>query len=42
MTKKTKKEEKMWEKHLENMRPKTMPMKLNMKSVEREKDEKPW
>jgi len=38
----SKKEEKMWEKHLENMRPKTMPMKLNMKSVEREKDEKPW
>lgn len=38
----SKKEEKMWEKHLEKMKPKTMPMKLNMKPVEREKDEKPW
>jgi len=38
----SKKEEKMWEKHLEKMKPKTMPMKLKMKPAEREKDEKPW
>ncbi len=38
----SKKEEKIWEKQLERMRPKTMPLKLNIKNVEREKDEKPW
>ena len=38
----SKKEEKMWEQHLENNKPKTMPMKLDMKPVERQKDEKPW
>jgi Ca-activated chloride channel family protein len=36
------KEEKMWQQHLERMKPKTMPMKLDMKPIKRNKDEKPW
>jgi Ca-activated chloride channel family protein len=36
------KEERMWQQHLENNRPKTMPMKLDMKKIERKRDEKPW
>jgi len=32
----------MWQKHLEQMKPKTQPMKFKMKAVEREQDEKPW
>ena len=38
----SKKEEKMWQQHLERMKPKTMPMKLDMKPIKRSKDEKPW
>jgi Ca-activated chloride channel family protein len=38
----SKKEEKMWQQRLERMRPKTMPIKLDMKPVKRSKDEKPW
>lgn len=36
------KEEKMWQEHLEQLKPKTMPMKLHMKRIERMADEKPW
>jgi Ca-activated chloride channel family protein len=38
----SKKEEKMWQKHLEQMRPKTMPMKFKMRPAKRRDDEKPW
>ncbi len=38
----SKKEEKMWEKQLERMKAKTMPLRLKMKPAERGKDEKPW
>jgi Ca-activated chloride channel family protein len=38
----SKKEEKMWQKHLEQMRPKTLPMKFNIEPAKRRVDEKPW
>jgi Ca-activated chloride channel family protein len=38
----SKKEEKMWQEHLESMKPKTMPMRLKTNRVKRRVDEKPW
>jgi Ca-activated chloride channel family protein len=38
----SKKEEKMWQEHLESMKPKTMPLRLKTDRVKRRADEKPW
>ena len=38
----TQKEEKLWQQRLERMTPKTMPIKLDTKSIQRSHDEKPW